>query len=1128
MTRSVFAMIVTMLTCVAQVTDAQPHRTTPSSQTALAEAAQLDKRVTRLLGEGRWREALRPAERSLALRESALGAMDPAVAMSLNNLAGVYSAEGVSAKAEPLLVRALAIREQTFGPMQLDVALTLDDLGEVYRVQGAYSKAEPLLIRALDIRERMSGPMSPAVATSLNNLAALYHTKGDYGKAEPLYLRSLNIREKVLGPMHRDLAVILNDLGVFYKQQGAYDKAERLYIRALSMREKVLGPMHPDVALSLDNLASLYRAQAAYRKAEPLRVRALRIREQILGPMHPDVAQSLNNLAMLYSDQAAYGTAEPLLKRALDINEKALGPAHPEVATNLDNLAGLYKDQGAYEKAERLRVRALEIREKMLGAAHPDVAISLSNLAAVYQDQGAYDKAEPLYARALEILEKARGANHPDVAKGLNNLAGVYKDQGAYDKAEPLYARALDIEEKALGAAHPLVAASLNNLASLYQSQGAMAEAEPLLVRALDIEDKALGPAHPMVAKILDNLASSYRAQGAYAKAEPVLLRALNIDEKALGVTHPSVALILNNLASLYLAQGAYAKAEPLVARAADIQEDQLRRELAPLSTFRKHALMQLLQTDTDGVVSMQADAMPDSSEALELALTTVLRRKGRVLDSLADNHVRLLTHLEPTLRNKYQQFTDANTRLSMLLLAPFDPRKAANRAIGISDLRAHIDDLEGTLNAASAEFRAASEVVTPAKIQAALPPGTALVEFVSYRHVDPRKPRSGLEPRYVAYLLPWRGPPQWVSLGDAASIDAGIAAVLAAMRSDTSADAARIALRHLDTLVLAPIRGRLTDITQVILSPDGNLNLVPFEALIDAQGRYAMENWLVSYVGSGRDLLQMAARRAPRSPATIVAAPDYGPPRSPTCEGRDSFCPLAGAVAEAAELRAYLPGARMVTGKQATKSFLAATVGPAVLHIATHGFFMRDGAPASPAATALTSFATRGLYVEGAGFSSFAVPKPGFDDSMNALDRAGLALARANTHPDGIVTARELAGYDWWGTQLVVLSACETGVGAVASGEGVYGMRRALVLAGAEAHVVSLWNVDDASTQQLMRDFYNELARGTGRAEALRRAKLRLLRQPTFAHPYYWAAFVVVGDWTPLQAHVIKPRGTG
>ena len=151
--------------------------------------------------------------------------------------------------------------------------------------------------------------------------------------------------------------------------------------------------------------------------------------------------------------------------------------------------------------------------------------------------------------------------------------------------------------------------------------------------------------------------------------------------------------------------------------------------------------------------------------------------------------------------------------------------------------------------------------------------------------------------------------------------------------------------------------------------------------------------------------------------------------------------------------------------------------------------------------------------------------PPPGSpnDDPTEALDQAGLALAGANVRPDGIVSARELAGWDWWGTQLVVLSACETGVGTVKSGEGVYGLRRALMLAGAQSQVVSLWNVNDSSAPELMREFYGELARGTGRAEALRRAKLRLLRQPRFAHPYYWAAFIPAGDWAPLPADAIR-----
>jgi tetratricopeptide (TPR) repeat protein len=990
--------------------------------------------------------------------------------------------------------RSLALRENALGPRHPDVAISLTALGLIYRAQGAYAKAESLLARALDIREKTLRDTHPDVTASLNALASLYYFEGAYGKAEPLLIRALAISELAFGPMHLDVATSLNSLALVYSVAGAYQKAEPLLIRALNIREKTLGSIHPAVGQSLNNLANFYEAQGAHEKA---------------------IASCV---------------------RALDISEKALGPLHTDTATTLNNLANIYQTQGEYAKAEPLYIRALAIKEQALGPMHADVAMTLNNLAALYQAQGAYKNAEPLWVRALAIKEKARGPMHPTLATGLNNLAELYRMQGAYTKAEPLYVRALAIWEGALGPMHPDVARSLNNLAELYRVQGAYVKAEPLHARALDIREKALGRTHPDVSQSLNNLALLYRAQGAYAKAEPLYIRALDIWEKALEATHPKVASTLSNLAGLYSAQGAYTKAEPLVARAVEIQETQLRLELARLSEPRKRALMMLLQRDTEGVVSLHADAMPSSAQALELALATVLRRKGRALDSLVDNQLGLRAHLTPALRGQLDELAAASTELSTRSRAPFDPRTAASRASSIAALRTRVDELESALNTASAEFRVRSEPITIAKLQAALPRSAALIEFVRYHRYDARQATPWQEERYVAYVLRWHSPPQWVALGEAAPIDAAIDAVLATMHKGASPDPAKAALQHLDTLVFAPLRGQLTNVSHVILSPDGKLNLVPFEALIDRQGRYEMEQRLVSYVTSGRDFLRLGVRRAPRSAATIVAAPDYGPPDSPTFNGLGTFRPLDGATAELAELPAYFPKARTLTGDQATKAALAASVGPAVLHIATHGFYAREAAAtptsenqaagAVPAASTPSAFSTpldaRGIYVDGAVFASLP---PSSEDPTDALDRAGLALAGANVRSEGIVTARELASYDWWGTQLVVLSACETGVGAVPSGEGVYGMRRALVLAGAESQVVSLWNVSDSSTRELMRAFYAELARGTGRAEALRRAKLKLLRQPKFAHPYYWAAFIPAGDWTPLDPHILKSQ---
>ncbi|HWO18644.1 MAG TPA: CHAT domain-containing tetratricopeptide repeat protein [Kofleriaceae bacterium] len=978
-----------------------------------------------------------------------------------------------------------------------------------------------LLLGCLKTGARWStaGPPGPNdEATSLDKQVEMLYSQGKFREALPLAERSLALRGKALDARHPLVAESLNNLAALYYAQGALARAEPLLVLALEIREKALGEKHPNVAESLNNLARLYTAQGVYARAEPLLVRALDIREQMLGARHPDVALSLNNLAGLYFMQGAYARADPLYVRALDIREKALGARHPDVALSLNNLGGLYLMQGAYARAEPLLIRALDIREKALDATHPDVATSFHNLARLYYAQGAYARAEPFFVRALDIFEKALGARHPSVAQSLNSLAGLYYTQGAYARAEPLLVRALEIREKALDARHPDVAQSLNNLASLYRAQGAFAHAEPLLVRALEIREKTLGARHPDVAESLSNLAGLYHAQGAFARAEPLLVRALEIREKALGAAHPDVVESLSNLAGLYHVQGAFARAAPLYVRAAEIQEAYLRVELVRLSEARKRDLMSLQQGMMQALVSFHAHDLPSNSRALETAFTAVLRRKGRILDALVEAQASLRAHLTPQLRDKLAQLADATTHFSTRLRAPFDPKTARNQQDEINNLRTQIDTLEGELNAASGPFRARSEPVTLTKLQAALPPGAALVELVRYHRFDARQAQKPWqEARYLAYLLSRQGPPRWISLGEAAPIEAAVDDVLATMRKGASAEAARRALRNLDAKLLAPIRSRLPGVSHLIISPDDKLNLVPFEALIDPQGRPAIEQYLISYLTSGRDLLRLAAKQAPQFPATLVADPEYGP---------GPYVRLAGTVAEADAIVRHFPGIQTLSGGQATKAALTRIAGPAVLHVATHGFYNRAAgkAPATPTTVAQRHFAAadRGMSIE----SAIATLPPGSanDDPTEALDHAGLALAGANVRPDGIVSARELAGMDWWGTQLVVLSACETGVGAVKSGEGVYGLRRALVLAGAQSQVVSLWNVSDSSAPELMREFYGELARGTGRAEALRRAKLRLMRQPRFAHPYYWAAFIPAGDWTPLAVGTMRP----
>jgi len=785
-------------------------------------------------------------------------------------------------------------------------------------------------------------------------------------------------------------------------------------------------------------------------------------------------------------------------------------------AESLNASAGYY-GQSAYAKAEPLYVRALADDEERLGPNHPTIATDLNNLAVFYWQHGAHAKAEPLYLRALAIREKALGPNHPDVAVSLNNLAMLYQARGSLTEAEALYARALGIYEKALGPNHRSVAENLNNLALLYRDQGADGKAEPLFLRALAIGEIALGPNHPDIAENLNNLALLYQDQGADEKAKRLFLRALAIDE-AQGPNHPNVAISMNNLAQFYAKQGAYDKAEPLLSRAAELRERQLRIGFVQLPEPRERALMALLEQDTDGVVSLHVDSMSESTAARDLALTTILRRKGRILDFLVENESRIRRNLPPGGRWLLDQLSQTRADLAAHMYPRGGPSTSADR-VATDAARARLDELETRLSVTSAEFRPRAELVTLAKVRAQIPNGAALVEFAKYRRFDPKQPKRSQfrEERYVAYILTAQADPQWIALGKAAPIDAKVGAVLSAIRDHAPIEATRVALQRLDALVLAPVRAKLPGISHLILAPDGQLNLVPFEALVDPQGHYVLENYLISYLTTGRDLLRIAAPRSPKSPAIIMADPDYGPPPAQR-PGALSFTRLPDGQAEATDLQPYFPTAA-VTGANATKPALASLTAPAIIHIATHGFYARDVPSGRPAPEVLRDMA-RGFYVESSAAQSSSSSRS--DDLADGLDRAGLALAGANHGPDGIVTAREIAGFDWWGTQLVVLSTSEIGVGAASSGDGVYGLRRALVLAGAASQVVSMWNVENDSTRQLMRAFYGHLARSTGRAEALRQAKLALLHQPKYEHPFYWAAFIAAGDWRPLTKGIL------
>jgi tetratricopeptide (TPR) repeat protein len=1058
--------------------------------TETPDVEKLTQRIVELYKAGKYQDAIPLAEQILAYKERVLGPENPDTASALNDLAELHRAMGNYVRAESLYRRALKIREKAFGPEHPATARSLNNLAELYRYMGDYAKAEPLDERAVKIREKALGPEHPETAISLNNLALLYQQMGDYAKAEPLDERALKILEKALGPEHPETATSLNNLAGLYRDMGDFAKAEPLFQRALKICEKALGPDHRNTAQILNNLAELYGYMGDYAKAEPLHERALKIREKTLGLDHPDTTESLDSLATLYGFMGDYAKAELLYQRALKIREKTLGPEHPATATSLNNLATLYGFMGDYAKAEPLYQRALKIREKTLGPEHPATAISLNDLAGLCFYMGDYAKAEPLYQRALKIREKALGPEHPATATSLNDLAGLYRYVGHYAKGEPLYQRALKIYEKALGPDHPWTGASVNNLAGLYRDMGDYTKAEPLFQRALKISEKAVGPDHPDTATILKNLGLLYENMGDYAKAEPLDQRALKIREKALGPDHPQTAESLNNLAQLYAGMGDLKEALGLAAQARRVREKNLSDILSFTSEQQRLAFQKTTKPyDLPGTLG----------NASELA-GTVLRQKGIVLDSLLEDRLRAEGTKNKEDEDLLQRLNADKQRLGQMLLEA--PKLPADQvAKQIEQLENEIEQIEGNFARRVAGLGRARRAltVTVGEVQSALPKDGALIEYLRYSHY---LGKDKFEPSYGAVVLTAKEPPRWVPLGKADEIDRNARRYRSQVNDrDTAEETLKETLHALCQQVWAPLQRILPENPRtVIISPDGQLNFVSFATLLTSRDRFLAEDYAIHYVSSGRDLLR-EIKVAPNSQLIAFGNPNFDLKTVPGEKGELAtgqeialrgrtredleeleLPALPGTKAECAVLAERAKQWKWPTSRflaaEATEAELRKVRSPHILHLATHGFFLNPQKEDQPELRLGSQFDTKkARYFE------------------NPMHRAGLALAGAQTtleawrrgdapptENDGIVTAEEVSTFKLNGTWLVTLSACNTATGEAKSGEGVLGLRRGFVQAGAQNLLMTLWPISDEVTVDIMANFY-EAAHKSGNA---------------------------------------------
>ncbi len=860
----------------------------------------------------------------------------------------------------------------------------------------------------------------------------------------------------------------------------------------------------------------------------------------------------------LLAGQAPAAVVAEAVEKVAGLAAELFGEISPQTAGWLQLLGSCYRETGNPEAKVCLE-RALTIGRQVFGSYDPRVAAGLSNLGGIYRIFGQVDDAESCYREALAIDRMNYKPDHEEVLTDLSNLALLRlqrDDPARHDLAEARkdldYIRQAELAR--YGPLHPNVAGNhLNWAGVLIKLEDDWRGAEREVRRALEISERACPHQTIKIAHILTDLSELIEAQGQDRLSEALehAEQALEILKQELGETHPDCSEVLYHLGLLQAKMGNPEKALNLLHRGALLTDGIIWKVFTHTSERQRLTYLLGASGAFDLFLSLVFTYLSDSPEAVSQAFDLVLRRKGIVLESTRRQQELAFSTVYPQLAEKLTELHRLRRLAAATLLSgPGEAGKEVYRA-SVRKCEADRDRLEAELAREIPEMNLERRVreADQRAVAAALPPGAVMIEYVRFNLFDFKAQKSQprwLEARYLAFILKDSQPiaVDLVDLGEAARIDQAISAFRRQIEQEgrglrdlsitaPGEDEPRAGVA-LCSLIFDPFRPLLGASRRLFCAPDGELNLVPLETLLIASDRYLIEDFTVSYLNTGREMLRSGPAPPSVQPPLILADPDfdlasqegeddqitmkYG--REPDARGGVFFSPIPGTRREGqavAPLATSLAGqvSRVWLDREVLKGRLKQERSPFILHIATHGFFLRD-----QDWLALRE-KTRGPAANPGERSR--VPSASLE---NPLLRSGLALAGANLgeaarhllpeSEDGILTAEDASCLNLQATELVVLSACDTGLGEVLRGEGVMGLRRAFIQAGARTLVMSLWRVPDEETAELMGEFYHRLASGLGRAEALRQAQLARLARSRLEKgtglPHSWGAFITLG----------------
>ncbi|MBX2915638.1 MAG: CHAT domain-containing protein [Cyclobacteriaceae bacterium] len=798
----------------------------------------------------------------------------------------------------------------------------------------------------------------------------------------------------------------------------------------------------------------------------------------------------ISNMGVMYLIQGRTLEADEYITYALTESER-LGKNSIAYAANLNSMAKLKQLLGHYNEAEQMFNESIASIAAKVGTNSLQHAIVLNNKAMLYQVMGRYPEAIELMKQSLVALEASnkrtlQGKKSFDSRKFNSNLALLYQLSGNLTQAETEFLAIRKVFENRGQKNNPEYANLLNQLSLLYIQMNKIDQVEPLLIKAADVYKRKFTAENPSYAKVQYDLGTYYRLQGRMAESETALNNALGIRQRTLGENHPDYVKSMEAVGILYWKKGDHMRAYPFLQGACNKSLEFINHYFAPMSETEKTKYWDILQPRFQRFYNFAIDAGATMPEVWIDVFIYQIATKALLLNATNKVKKAILASGNETLVKDYIAWIgqkEALARYYALSKAELKEQK-----IDLDALEKAANELERSLSQRSTDFAKGyeSEQISWTMIASRLTDTEAVVELIRVRTFDKDFTDQS---RYLA-LIAAKGisQPRMVLLENGNELETRYA------KFYKNAVQQRVADPYSYSQYWEKIDPLLAGKKTVYLSPDGVYNQLNINTFKKADGEYVLNRYDVVVIGNSRDIIAFKEKKkvTTNKNAFVLGFPDYG----------GNAVALPGTKEEIDAINKILSasGYKVMKREQreASEAALKTVNTPTLMHIATHGYFLADAD--------LRSGDAMGIDAENA--------------KNNPLLRSGLILAGVQSqnnnsvdlqsNDNGVLTAYEAMNLSLEGTDLIILSACETGLGDVRAGEGVYGLQRAFLVAGANALIMSLWKVDDAATQQLMTNFYSNWSKTGNKQQAFKQAQLQLMTK--YKEPYYWGAFVMMG----------------